>query len=96
MDIHPGWEKRFNSLPPVARQPEPEFGWHGWEDETDLGNEDDREGVQYLTITQGDAEVAIIVHRQMYDDRDDRIRARKVAMADRIVDALNAQKGGTA
>jgi len=94
--MHPDWERRFDSLP--VRNPAPpaalsEFGWHGWEDETELGNEDDREGVQFLTLTQDGEEIAVIIHRLMDDDRDGPIKAQKEAMAQRIVDALNGQKG---
>jgi hypothetical protein len=73
------------------------FAVYGWEAETDLDNDDDREGVHFLTIAQvevdgskGD-EWAIVVHRTC-DGKyplDGAVAARKLNNAEFIVDALN-------
>jgi hypothetical protein len=68
------------------------YGFTGWEAEADLGNDDDREGVHYLTITDPDGEeCAVIVHR-VCDGRyplDGPGAQSKVRRAEHIVAALN-------
>jgi hypothetical protein len=68
------------------------YGFTGWEAEADLGNDDDREGVHYLTITDPDGEeYAVIVHR-VCDGRyplDGPGAQSKVRRAEHIVAALN-------
>lgn len=67
-----------------------EYTWTGWDDETDLGNADDREGVEYLSILDPKRdEVAVIIHRNQGDAGDAVQKARKEAQAQAIVDALN-------
>lgn len=65
------------------------FDWVGWEAETDLGNDDDREGVYFLTIRDDDEEIAVIIHRAP-DGKypSDPIAEGKIRTADRIVRAL--------
>lgn len=53
-----GKEVPWEDEPTPAR-----YGWTGWEAETDLGNDDDRQDVHYLTITEDGEEFAVIVHR---------------------------------
>jgi hypothetical protein len=67
------------------------YDWTGWEAETELGNDDDREGVFYLTIRDDEEEMAIIVHRTR-DGRfpiDGPVAKIKEGQAQLIVDALN-------
>lgn len=68
------------------------YRWWGWAAETDLDNDDDREGVYYLTIGDDEDELAIIVHRTVGGKYplDGDVANSKVVRAQRIVDALNA------
>lgn len=100
IEMHPRWRDRFDAVPmsapaePDDREP---YVWHQWEAETDLGNENDREGVEFLTIATGDGEeLAVIIHRLWGDERDAPAKARKEAVAQQIVNALTAQKGVSA
>lgn len=64
--------------------------WTGWEHEADLGNDNDRFGVHFLTIYRNGEEVAIIIHRTNSPDEPTGPEAkRKEVMAQDIVDALN-------
>lgn len=75
---------------PEYDQPGERYGWHGWEHETELGNSDDRAGVDFLTITRDDEEVAVIIHRHLPNPRQDRLaRARKQRDAEEMVRTLN-------
>ena len=75
----------------------PRYGWHGWAAETENENDDDREGVYYLTITDDGEEMAVIVHRLVGGKfpLDGDVANGKVADAERIVAALNAYKETT-
>lgn len=70
------------------------FTWTGWEAETDLDNDDDREGVYFLTILDYDEELAVIIHRTEGDAHplDGKLAEQKIVNAQRIVNALNAQE----
>jgi hypothetical protein len=71
---------------------EKRYAWIDWEAETDLGNDDDREGVHYLTIVEDEEEMAVIVHRTCGGKwpLDGPLAKKKEQDAQRIVDALNA------
>lgn len=70
------------------------FDWLGWTAETENGNDDDREGVYYLTITCDGEECATILHRTVGGKfpLDGDVAKAKVAMARRIAAALNASE----
>lgn len=65
-----------------------------WEAETDIGNDDDREGVYFLTIHHPDGEeMAVVIHR-VCDGRfpiDGDVAQAKVKSAELIVNSLNAR-----
>jgi hypothetical protein len=66
------------------------YDWTFWEKETDLDNDDDRENVYYLTITENGEEYAVIIHRaseQFPIDGD--VANAKILRAQQIVEALN-------
>ncbi|MGZ4745668.1 MAG: hypothetical protein ACXVYY_01160 [Oryzihumus sp.] len=73
---------------------DPRYDWLGWEAETDLGNDDDREGVYFLTITEDGEELAVIVHRVCGGKYplDGPVAQEKEVAAQRIVDALNVKE----
>lgn len=64
------------------------YSWHGW-----LNGEEDCDppepGKFWLSITEDGDELAIIVHRQWGDERDEPAKYEKEARAQRIVEALN-------
>lgn len=68
-----------------------QYGWHGWAAETENENDDDREDVYYLTITEGGEEMAVIMHRLVGGKYplDGEVANSKVRDAERIVAALN-------
>ena len=74
----------------------PMYSWFGWTDGADACDPPEP-GKQWLTITESDSdgvenELAVIVHR--HTGRDDGVQmAKKVASADRIVEALNTAVG---
>ena len=72
-----------------------EYDWHGWTAETDNDNDDDREGVYYLTITEGGEEIATIMHRVCGGKYplDGVVAQQKCADADQIVNALRGAAG---
>lgn len=70
------------------------FHFTGWEAETDLGNDDDRENVYFITIWgPDDEEVAVIIHRTYVNKYplDGEIARSKEQNAQMIVDALNTE-----
>lgn len=74
---------------PMGRD-ESRFDWVGWEAETDLGNDDDREGVYFLTIRDSGEEIAVIIHRTCGGEYplSDPVAEEKIHAAERIVRAL--------
>jgi hypothetical protein len=68
------------------------YVWVGWEAETDLGNDDDRDDVYHLTITDPDGEeYATITHRTCGGKYplNGEVAMGKMHRAERIVSALN-------
>lgn len=68
------------------------YGWWGWEHEPDIDEDQGRDGVYFLTIVDDGEELATIVHRTCGGKYplDGDVARRKLAKAQRIVDALNA------
>ena len=89
----PEIKQHIGYLPFVIRltQEQPRYDFTGWEAETDLDNDYDREGVYFLTIRDNEEEMAIIIHRasEKYP-LDSPVAEQKVERAQKIVDALNA------
>lgn len=71
------------------------YGWFGWDAETDSGNNDDRQGVHHITITEDGEEYATITHRTVEGKYplDGEVAQEKLARAKRITAALNAFDG---
>jgi hypothetical protein len=89
--LHMDPDVLLSKLDPDA-PPNDTYTWIGWESEADLGNDDDRDDVYYITIInpEGD-EYAIIVHRTC-DGKyplDGPGAQSKVRRAEHIVAALN-------
>ena len=76
---------------------EPIYDWWGWQAETEMENDDDRQNVHFLTIVEHGEEYAVIMHRTCPDENgvekyplDGPYAREKLKRAQRIVDALNA------
>lgn len=88
--------------PPTETETEARYRWHGWAEEIDNENDDDRKDVFYLTITDSGEEMAVIMHR-VCRQPDGLVKypltgalaLGKIERADRIVAALNAQEEAT-
>lgn len=66
------------------------YTWDDWEPETNLMNDDDREGVYFITIWKADDEFAVIIHRVSDTfPLDGPVAKQKQKNAQAICDALN-------
>lgn len=74
------------------REPEGQFGWHGWLSEEEEDVDDARPGVYWITITDTDGEEYTTIIHRTYGDKfplDGPVAMEKQARAQKIVDALN-------
>lgn len=65
----------------------PFYSWHGWESGEDI--DPPEPGKRWLTITEDDEEIAVIVHRMSPRLNNAKLMTDKIVIADHIVKALN-------